>query len=79
VSIGRWHYGKLILLWAWGILVCVGVFFTVPHVKSFVVGFPLIALIPTILIGLSVITWRWLGGKEGQTDMPKEDNSAKDT
>jgi len=79
VSIRRWHYGKLILLWAWGILVCVGIVFTIPHVNSFVVGFPLIALIPTILILLSVITWKWLGGKEGETDKPKEGGSADDT
>jgi hypothetical protein len=79
VSIRKWHYGKLILLRALGVLVCVGVVFTIPHANSFVVGFPLIALIPTILIWLSVITWKWLDGKESQTDKPKEGGSADDT
>jgi hypothetical protein len=68
MAVRKWHYGKLVLLWAWGIVVCVALVFAIPHVSSFVIGFPLIALIPTILIALSVITWKWLGGKEAEAE-----------
>jgi hypothetical protein len=59
-------------------LVCVGIVFTIPHVNSFIVGFPLIALIPIILICLSVITWKWLGGKEAKPETLDKRASAED-
>lgn len=65
-GIRRWHYGKIVLLWAWGIALCVAIIQVIINTgtENFVRGFILIGLLFAILISLSVITWKWLGGKE---------------
>lgn len=68
MSVRRWHWGKIAILWAWGGMI-VALLFTnflsspadqtpVRSIVSFVGGIGL-------LIGLTAVTWRWLGGKEG--------------
>jgi len=67
MSITRWHPGKLVILWSWGVLfaaLALTSFFatdvsTSPF--SHLVAF-LLALI--ILLALSVVTWKWLSGRE---------------
>jgi hypothetical protein len=64
----RWHWGKLAILWAWGVLIA-GPLFTyslpsargIPPTSQQVVAALLSVLIVAIL---SAVTWRWLGGKE---------------
>jgi hypothetical protein len=64
MAIKRWHVGKLVLLWAWG-TVLIGVTVRVLDAKpSWLVGYALIFLIFVVPITLSVLTWRWLGGRE---------------
>jgi hypothetical protein len=66
--IRRWHWGKIVLLWAWGGLV-VALLLTRflsqradadPAMASFSFLGSLL-----VLLALSVVTWLWLGGKDG--------------
>jgi hypothetical protein len=64
MAIRKWHVGKIGLLWAWGIASCVVIIQVVVRTKDFVPGFILIGALLTILVSLSVITWKWFSGKE---------------
>lgn len=67
MAIQRWHWGKLVIVWAWGGMIAAVL------LTSFVArdagiapvwsAFSLIAGL-TILAALTAVTWRWLGGKE---------------
>jgi hypothetical protein len=67
MAIRKWHFGKLIILWSWGILLSA---LAVTHfVISPVPGSPLLHLVEllfvlVVLIALSIVTWRWLGSKD---------------
>ena len=67
MAIRRWHPGKLIILWIWG-----GAFaclmlreFLSGQVEAtpgrHAIGFALGML---VLVGLTAVTWRWLGDRE---------------
>lgn len=64
MAIRNWHYGKIILLWVWGLLLVVLSLNVLESVGNFLIGFPLIGVIVGIPVALSVITWKWLSGKE---------------
>ena len=68
MAIRKWHVGKVILLWAWGAIFCGIIILTIIGTKEWSpgpgLGLMLILTLLTILIALSVITWKWLGGKE---------------
>ena len=64
MAIRHWHMGKIVLLWAWGIAVSLVLIQIISRTTHFVPGFMLIAVLVAILLTLSVITWKWLGGKE---------------
>jgi len=71
MGIRQWHWGKLVILWAWGGLIAAPLlyrFLTQPvqvdPVMSSVGFFGSLA----ILILLSAVTWRWLGDRK---DTPK--------
>lgn len=64
MAIKNWHIGKIILLWVWGILLAFLGFNILESVEHFVVGYILIGLILGIPFIISVITWKWLSGKE---------------
>jgi hypothetical protein len=55
---------KIALLWAWGIALCVVLIQITSRTTNFVPGFILIGALLAILVTLSAITWKWLGGKE---------------
>lgn len=66
MSIRKWHKGKLIILWAWGIAI-VSLLMT-DFLTSSVQSSPsrhsvefLVTLL--ILLALSAVTWRWLGDR----------------
>ncbi len=67
MSISKWHPGKLIILWAWG-----GLFAALALTQflgSKVETSPIAHLLEVlftllILLALSVVTWKWLGGRE---------------
>jgi hypothetical protein len=69
--IQRWHWGKLVILWAWGGLAA-GVLmasFLSERVESNPLGSALsfVAGI-AIAVALTIVTWLWLGGKEKGRD-----------
>lgn len=73
MALRNWHYGKLIILWSWGILASVLSWYSSESLAPergestrailSIVAMGLTFLIPACL---SVITWIWLGGKEGE-------------
>jgi len=63
--IQRWYWGKVALLWAWGSVVAallVTDFLTRP-IEPALSSITLLGAV-AILLGLSVLTWVWLGSKE---------------
>jgi hypothetical protein len=64
MAIEKWHVGKIVLLWAWGFALCFVLIQIITRTTSFVPGFALIGALLAILLTLSVITWKWLSGKE---------------
>jgi hypothetical protein len=64
MAIRNWHGGKILLLWVWGIVVSGVVLKILEGTRDFVRGFILIGAIIVIPMILSVITWKWLSGKE---------------
>jgi hypothetical protein len=66
MRITRWHVGKLVILWTWGIvlilLALVGVY-AVPSERLLLGSFLLLFAL-AIPVVLSIITWIWLGGRE---------------
>lgn len=64
VAVRKWHVGKIILLWAWGIGLDAFSLHVLESTQNFVLGTAIIVAIVGIFLVLSVITWKWLGGKE---------------
>jgi len=64
MAIRNWHGGKIAILWAWAIAFCVVLIQIIVRTKNFVPGFLLIGALLAVLLSLSVITWKWFGGKE---------------
>jgi hypothetical protein len=66
MAIRHWHVGKLVLLWAWGVVLSVVVIQIIAVTDHFVPGFALIALLVSILVALSATTWKWLSARENK-------------
>ena len=64
MTIKNWHVGKLVILWAWSGVLAAVLINVLRVVDNPVVGFILILAIVAAPIALSVLTWRWLSGKE---------------
>jgi ammonia channel protein AmtB len=77
MSIRKWHHGKLIVLWSWGIFLSAVALTDVKtaHAERLTL-FRLCELlfVLCLLITLSIVTWIWLGGKEEPTTtaVPKD-------
>jgi hypothetical protein len=70
VSIRRWHWGKIAILWAWGgtlVALLVASFLSQTASETPIKSSVTFLAILFILILLSVLTWAWLGGKEKET------------
>ena len=66
MAIRNWHYGKLILLWAWGgvlMYVAFAVLITISR-ERYLLGTLLVVVLVAIPLVLTAVTWRWLGAKE---------------
>ena len=72
MAIEKWHYGKLAICWGWTILL---VLLAVKGLEGLAGSslseglrvfskFALLVLMAGLLIGASVVTWKWLTGKE---------------
>ena len=87
MAIARWHYGKIVLLWVWGVVLMWVVFTSIQalnHPQSLtqlIFAFLLLALLAAIPLFLSIVTWKWLGGKETEASAvvkeESESNSAE--
>ena len=67
MAIQHWHWGKLIILWAWGgtLSALLLTFFVLEPVQDAPTRSAVsLVLMVVVLMGLSAVTWRWLGGKE---------------
>jgi len=64
MNIQGWHYGKLIMLWAWGGMISLIILNKLETNPKTFWGLLLIGLLGLIPLVLSVITWTWLSGKE---------------
>jgi len=64
MAIKRWHYGKLVVLWAWGGIITLVIVRNLESTNNYLLGFLLIGLVIIIPFILSIITWKWLSGKE---------------
>jgi hypothetical protein len=67
-TIKKWHRGKILLLWIWGIVLTT---FSVDLLRSeeqIISGFILILIIIGIPVILSVMTWVWLTGLESKKE-----------
>ena len=64
MAIRKWHVGKVVLLWLWGLALCALIVSLLKRTTTFIIGFPLIGLLFAILVSLSVVTWKWFSGKE---------------
>ena len=64
MAMRNWHYGKLIILWSWGVAVVALLSEALPSERTTYMGLILMALIFGILLVLSITTWKWLGKKE---------------
>jgi hypothetical protein len=67
MAIRKWHSGKLIILWVWGGIALA--FALTDFLTRSVKEYPWMHLFEIIivlvgLLGLTAITWHWLGGKE---------------
>lgn len=78
MSIRQWHWGKIVILWAWGAVLAAALLAqfvaepvgNAPGLSALSLGLSFL-----ILLLLSAVTWRWLGGKErrngGSADAPE--------
>lgn len=67
MAIEHWHWGKLVILWAWGgtlSALLLTLFVLEPVENAPARSAVSLTLTIALLLTLSAITWRWLGGKE---------------
>jgi hypothetical protein len=78
MRVQRWHWGKIAILWAWGGLVVALLLTRFLSQKADIdpTG-SLLAFATSILIlgALTIVTWLWLGGKDGSTDRSDRSSS----
>jgi membrane protein YdbS with pleckstrin-like domain len=84
MTIKTWHWGKIVMLWAWGAAVIIIDLYMLKEnmaalTKHVLLGFAVLTLLLIIPVSLSVLTWRWLSGKEAGanalTNQPKQSKS----
>ena len=70
MAIRHWHYGQLILLWAWGAVISSFTLYVLATLSPdrYIIGSGLIVIAIAIPAVLSIATWKWLSAKEGRGD-----------
>lgn len=79
-SIQRWHWGKVVFIWAWTLLlsaVLLRMFASieVDIEKSLAIALLLVSL--GILLFASTVTWIWLGSMDRSSDLSRPEIGAK--
>lgn len=77
MAVEQWHWGKLVILWAWGgtfAALLLTLFVLEPVQQAPTRSALSLVLTVALLLALTGITWRWLGGKERR---PHSHNSNK--
>ena len=67
MSIKQWHWGKLVILWAWGglfVTLFLTQFLSQAYTDNPAVSSLSYVVSILILCALTIVTWLWLGGKE---------------
>lgn len=64
MDIKKWHYGKLIILGIWSLIIVYLSLHFLETIDNAILGFILIIVIAAIPIALTIISWKWLSGKE---------------
>jgi len=67
MAIRKWHPGKLVILWVWGCIVSgllLTDFLSRPAASAPLRELLELAVSLVVLVALSAVTWRWLGGKD---------------
>ena len=64
MDIKKWHYGKLIILGIWSIVILYLCIQFLEKIENLFLGFFIIIIIIAIPVTFSIITWKWLSGKE---------------
>ena len=67
MSIKRWHWGKIVILWAWGgFLVALLVTRFLSQKAEVDPAVSSLSFFGSVLIlgALTIVTWLWLGGKD---------------
>ena len=67
MSIRKWHKGKLVILWAWGVAsaaLALTDFMMRPVQSAPVAHLIEILIVLLTLLALSAVTWHWLGDRE---------------
>jgi hypothetical protein len=64
VSVKTWHVGKLGLLWGWGVMLIALALDLVKKIDNAFLGFVVLGGTIAIPVLLSILTWRWLSGRE---------------
>lgn len=67
MSVRKWHPGKLILIWSWGVVssaLALTHFVTTPVSDTPTLHSCEVIFVILMLFVLSAITWYWLGSKE---------------
>jgi len=67
VSITSWHWGKIAILWAWGgvvVALLLTNFLSSPANETPILSAITFISSLVVLIALTGVTWKWLGGKE---------------
>jgi hypothetical protein len=68
MSIRRWHWGKIVILWAWGgLLVALLLTRFLSKKAELDPAVSSLSFVGSVLIlaALTIVTWMWLGGKDG--------------
>lgn len=67
MTIRRWHWGKIVIPWAWGgLLVALLLTRFLSQKAEFNPALSLLSFFGSVLIlaALTIVTWLWLGGKD---------------
>jgi hypothetical protein len=67
MKIQRWHWGKIVILWAWGgLLVALLLTRFLSQRADVDPTVSLLSFLGSVLVlgALTIVTWLWLGGKD---------------